>query len=285
MTVTTERELGVCLRSWRERLQPEEIGLGAAGGARRRAPGLRREEVAQLAGLSVDYLARLEQGRAANPSPSVLAPLARALRLSGPERDHLYRVAGQAPPGAGEIDRHITPSVQRILDRLADVPVLVLDARWQVVARSPLAAALLGELEISATARESNIAWRHFTGMESRVRYAAGGRETFEHGIVADLRATRGRHPGDGGLAALIDDLRAASPRFAELWELGEVERHTGGEKWIDHPEVGPIEIACDVLSVRDSELQLVVYTVEPETPSAQALALLGAVGLQRFDA
>ena len=283
MTVTTGDELGACLRSWRERLRPQEIGLGAAGGARRRAPGLRREEVAQLAGLSVDYLARLEQGRAANPSPSVLAPLARALRLSGSERDHLYRLAGQAPPGAGEIDGHVTPGVQRILDRLGDVPVLVLDARWQIVARNPLAAALLGEHEISATARESNVAWRHFTGMETRVRYAAGGRETFEHGVVSDLRDTLGRHPGDSRLAALIDDLRAASPRFAELWALREVERHKGGEKWVDHPEVGPIEITCDVLSVRDSELQLVVYTVEPDSPSAQAMALLGAVGLQRF--
>ncbi|MDO8186062.1 helix-turn-helix transcriptional regulator [Conexibacter sp. JD483] len=279
-----EHELGACLRSWRERLQPEAIGLGAAGGARRRARGLRREEVAQLAGLSVDYLARLEQGRAANPSPSVLAPLARALRLSSTERDHLYRVAGQAPPGAGEIDRHITPGVQRVLDRLADVPVLVLDASWQIVALSPLATALLGELEISATARASNIAWRQFTGMETRVRYEAGGRETFEHGVVADLRATLGRHPDDSRLAALIDDLRAASARFAQLWELGEVERHQGGEKWVDHPEVGPIEIACDVLSVRDSELQLVVYTAAPESDSARALALLGAVGLQRFE-
>lgn len=283
MTVRTHDELGACLRSWRERLQPEQIGLGAAGGARRRAPGLRREEVAQLAGLSVDYLARLEQGRAANPSPSVLAPLARALRLSDAERDHLYRVAGQAPPGAGELDRHITPGVQRILDRLGDVPVLVLDASWQVVARNPLATALLGESEISPTARAGNIAWRHFTGMEGRVRYEAGGRETFEHGIVSDLRATLGDRPGDSRLAALIDDLRAASPRFAELWELREVERHQGGEKWVDHPEVGAIEITCDVLSVRDSDLRLVVYTVAPDSPSARALALLGAVGLQRF--
>ncbi len=283
MTATTDQELGACLRSWRERLRPEEIGLGAAGGARRRAPGLRREEVAGLAGLSVDYLARLEQGRAANPSPSVLAPLARALRLTTAERNHLYRLAGHAPPCPGTVDRHIAPGVQRILDRLADVPVLVLDACWQVVASNPLATALLGELPVSATAREGNIAWRQFTGMESRVRHDAEAHAAFEHEIVSELRESLVCHPRDSRLTALIDDLRATSPRFAALWELREVERRKDGEKWIEHPEVGAIEVTCDVMRVRDSELQLVVYTVEPGSPSAQALALLGAVGLQQF--
>src|SRR3954467_15498764 len=115
-------ELAACLRTWGARLSPADVGLPAGG--RRRAPGLRREEVAQLAGLSVDYLARLEQGRAANPSPSVLAPLARALRLTEAGPAPLYRVAGQAPPLAGHIDRHLTPGVQRVLDRLRDVPVI-----------------------------------------------------------------------------------------------------------------------------------------------------------------
>src|SRR5262249_21311821 len=121
-------ELAVCLRTWRDRLQPGDAG------ARRRAPGLRREEVAARAGLSVDYLARLEQGRADNPSPSVLAPLARALELSEAERDHLYRVAGSAPPRHGTIDRRITAGVQRMLDGLADTPVVVADAAWTIIA-------------------------------------------------------------------------------------------------------------------------------------------------------
>src|SRR3954447_327783 len=153
-------ELAACLRTWRDRLSPADVGLPAGG--RRRAPGLRREELAQLAGLSVDYLARLEQGRASAPSPSVLAPLARALRLSEDERAHLFRVAGHAPPGAGEIDRRITPGVQRVLDRLADVPVLVTDAAWEMIAMNPPAIALLGD-------RHDNVLRRHFSGETSRI--------------------------------------------------------------------------------------------------------------------
>src|SRR4051812_45417648 len=152
--------LAPCRRAGRDRLTPAEVGLPAGG--TRRAPGLRREEVAQLAGLSVDYLARLEQGRATNPSPSVLAPLARALRLSNEERDHLYRVAGQAAPADGSMDRHLTPGVQRMLDRLADVPVMVVDAAWTVVAANALATALVGDMS-GETERERNVAWRHFT--------------------------------------------------------------------------------------------------------------------------
>jgi transcriptional regulator with XRE-family HTH domain len=157
-------ELARCLRTWRDRLTPADVGLPAGG--RRRAPGLRREELARLAGVSLDYLARLEQGRASNPSPSVLAPLARALRLDDAERAHLYRVAGQAPPSAGTIDRHITPGVQRVLDRLADVPVIVFDAAWTVVAANDLGRALVGAEE------GANIARRHFTGAASRVARA-----------------------------------------------------------------------------------------------------------------
>src|SRR3712207_4271248 len=136
-------ELAGCLRSWRERLSPSDAGLRA--GSQRRVAGLRREEVAQLAGVSVDYLSRLEQGRAQSPSPSVLASLARALRLSADERSHLLRLAGHAEPGPGTIDRHITPGVQRMLDRLADLPVMVVDAANELVATNALATALIGD--------------------------------------------------------------------------------------------------------------------------------------------
>src|SRR3954452_14520173 len=181
-------ELAACLRTWRDRLSPADVGLPAGG--RRRAPGLRREELAQLAGLSVDYLARLEQGRASHPSPSVLGALARALRLTREERAHLFRVAGHAEPGAGQIDRHITPGVQRILDRLADVPVMVVDAGWEVVALNPLAAALVGDLS-----DEPNILRRHFTGMPSRLKRSGEAEETSEADSVADLRYAAGRYP------------------------------------------------------------------------------------------
>jgi transcriptional regulator with XRE-family HTH domain len=179
-------ELAACLRTWRDRLQPADVGLPAGGS--RRAPGLRREELAQLAGLSVDYLARLEQGRARHPSPSVLGPLARALRLTDDERAHLFRVAGHAEPDAAGMRRHLTPSVQRVLDRLADVPVMVIDAAWQIVAANPLAAALIGDLS-GGSARERNIAWRTFNGLESRVVRSEKETAGFEAGVVADLHA------------------------------------------------------------------------------------------------
>ena len=275
-----QRELAACLRTWRDRIRPGDAGLPAGG--TRRAPGLRREEVAQLAGLSVDYLARLEQGRARNPSPSVLGPLARALRLSDEERAHLFRVAGHAEPDAGGLRRHITPSVQRVLDRLADVPVLVIDAAWQIVAANPLAAALLGE-HASRPERERNIAWAHFTGADSRVVRTAEEHADFGDQIVADLHETAGRHPDDVPLRTLVEDLRRASPAFAEAWERRPVARHGAARKTIDHPVVGPVTCDCDVLGVGGSDLRLIVYTAAPGSPDAQALALLGAVGLQTF--
>jgi transcriptional regulator with XRE-family HTH domain len=271
-------ELAACLRSWRDRLKPADVGL-PAGGARR-APGLRREELAQLAGLSVDYLSRLEQGRARNPSPSVLAPLARALRLTDDERAHLFRVAGHAEPDGGRVRRHITPSVQRVLDRLRDVPVLVIDAAWQIVASNSLATALLGD-HSALPPRERNVAWSQFNSFESRVVRTAEQRAAFEAGIVADLHAALGRYPEDEPLRSLIEDLRAASPRFAELWEERPVAPHDTARKTLAHPEVGEITLDCDVLTVGGSDLRLIVYTAPPGSPDAQALELLGAVGLQ----
>jgi transcriptional regulator with XRE-family HTH domain len=273
-------ELGACLRTWRDRLQPGDVGLPAGG--TRRAAGLRREEVAHLTGVSVDYLARLEQGRASNPSPSILAPLARALRLSEDERAHLFRVAGHAEPEAGRVRRHLTPGVQRVLDRLGDTPVLVTDAAWEIVASNPLADALLGHVS-SGTRRERNVAWLQFTDAPTRVVRTDEENARFEAGVVADLHETLGRHPDDEPLRALIDDLRQVSPRFAELWEQRPVAQHEAARKTIRHPDIGPITLDCDVLTVGGSDLRLIVYTAPPGSDDARALALLGAVGLQSF--
>jgi transcriptional regulator with XRE-family HTH domain len=273
-------ELGASLRTWRDRLQPIDAGLPAGRG--RRAPGLRREEVAGLAGLSVDYLARLEQGRADRPSPSVLGALARALRLDDGERAHLYRLAGHVPPGDGRIDAHITPGVQRVLDRLVDSPVLVCDAAWNMVATNALWDALMGDIS-HLPARHRNIAWRAFLDDEARVRHDGQERADFECEIVADLREATGRYPHDEALAALITDLRAASPAFAGRWACGAARPHSAARKTIDHPQVGPIELDCDILTVRDSDLRLIVYSAPAGSPAAGALALLGAVGLQSF--
>ncbi len=247
-------------------------------------PGLRREEVSHLAGVSLDYLARLEQGRAGNPSASVLASLARALRLSDEERAHLFRVAGHAEPRTGTINRHIGPGVQRLLDRLGDVPVMVLDASWQVLAANGLASALIGDFS-GASTRERNLAWRHFTDAPGRlVRTEAEQAETGAE-IVADLREALGRYPADDQLGALVDDLRAVSPRFAELWEDHPVARRSSSRKTFSHPELGQITLDCDVLVAQDSDLRLVVYTAASGSRDAQSLALLGAIGLQSFSA
>lgn len=277
-----EDELGASLRTWRDRLQPTDAGLPAARG--RRVPGLRREEVAALAGVTVDYLARLEQGRAERPSPSVLGALARALRLDDRERAHLYRLAGHVAPGAGRIDAHLTPGVQRILDRLTDTPVMVCDAAWNVVARNALATALFGDV-FDPPARENNVAWRQFTDAPSRVRHTPDQGAKFDHDLVADLREATSRYPQDEGLASLVRDLRAASPRFEALWSQGGVRPHASTRKTVEHPEIGDIELDCDVLTVPDSDVRLVVYTAPAGSREAQALALLGAVGLQTFSA
>ncbi len=280
MVVMAHDELATCLRAWRDRLTPAEVGLPAGG--RRRAPGLRREEVAQLAGLSVDYLARLEQGRAANPSPSVLAPLARALRLTDEERAHLHRVAGQADPRPGQMNRHVTPGVQRVLDRLADVPVIVIDAAWTVVAANPLAVALSGD-HSGRPPRERNVIWRHFTDAPTRYVRSAEEDERLESEAIADLREALGRHPDDEPLCALLADLLEI-PRFAQRWnDRAQVAQRNASRKTIDHPEVGLITVDCDVLTVRGSDLRLIVYTVPPGSPDANALALLGTIGLQTF--
>jgi transcriptional regulator with XRE-family HTH domain len=279
---TINEELGACIRSWRDRVLPAEAGLPS--GSARRVPGLRREEVAQLAGVSLDYLARLEQGRAAHPSPSVLASLARALRLSDEERAHLFRLAGLAEPSTGTMNRHIGPGVQRLLDRLGDVPVMVLDASWQVIALNPLAGALIGDLSDAST-RERNIAWRRFTARHTRVVRGDAETAVAEAEIVADLHDALARYPADEALAQLIDDLRSSSPRFAELWEQRPVARRIASRKTFDHPEVGPITLDCDVLVVQESDLRVIVYTAPAGSPDAEALALLGTIGLQSFSA
>jgi transcriptional regulator with XRE-family HTH domain len=258
-------ELAACLRTWRDRTRPHDVGLPSSG--RRRAPGLRRQEVAQLAGVSVDYLSRLEQGRADAPSPSVLAALARTLRLSADERDHLFRLADEAPPRAGAIDRRITPGVRRVLDRLHDVPVAVVDPAWDVIAMNDLARALLGDA--------GNALRRHFAGEAGRVVRTPEQVAQMEVAAVADLHGAAGRYPDDERLQELIAELRATSPRFAELWEQRPVARHSADRKTIDHPEIGRVTVDCDELTVSGSDLRIVVYSAPPGSDDARALALL----------
>jgi transcriptional regulator with XRE-family HTH domain len=271
-------ELGAALRAWRDRLAPAEAGLPSHGP--RRAPGLRREELAMLAGLSADYVTRLEQGRASAPSVQVLTALARALRLSDSEREHLFILAGQPVPGPGVVQAHLTPGLQRLLDQLSGTPVSVYDAGWTLLAWNPLWAALIGD-PAGSRGRDRNVLWRHFTGGPGRVTHTAQDEPRFEASAVADLRAAAARYPRDAGLRRLVADLRAASPRFAQLWDGRAVGPHERDRKTVQHPELGPITVDCDVLTMPAVDLRLVAFTATPGSADADKLRLLAVLGTQ----
>jgi transcriptional regulator with XRE-family HTH domain len=271
-------ELATSLRAWRARVTPDRVDLPVD--RRRRVPGLRRQELATMAGISVEYLVRLEQGRARHPSVQVVESLARALRLTPEELAHLRRLSGHAMTGPGTIDRHLSPAIWRILDRLVDLPVQVVDASWEVLARNRMGAALLGPLA-QTPGRERNIAWRLFNRMPTRfVRTTAETRD-FEAEIVADLRHATSVHPRDDRLADLVSDLRRISPRFEDLWSAGDVHSLTDGTKTVQHPEAGPITLACDVLTSAGSGLRIIVYSADPESVDGQALQFVGVLGDQ----
>ncbi|WP_305786624.1 helix-turn-helix transcriptional regulator [Symbioplanes lichenis] len=269
-------EFGQAVRRWRDRVRPEAAGLPAGG--QRRAAGLRREELAMLAGISVDYVTRLEQGRATGPSVQVVEALARALRLDSAEREHLFRLAGLVAPGRGTIPAHITPGVQRLLDRLDSTPVAVYDAAWTLITANSPWAALMGDFS-GTRGKERNVVWTHFFQPSGRVEPLP----SFEASTVADLRAAAARYPGDTRLAELIAELRAGSPRFRELWEEGAIIPHASERKTVHHPQVGALELDCDVLTVPGSDLRIVAYTAEPGSSACDRLALLSVVGQQNL--
>ncbi|MEU6577470.1 helix-turn-helix transcriptional regulator [Streptomyces sp. NPDC046805] len=271
-------EFGKAVRRWRDRVPPEAAGVSAGG--QRRAAGLRREELAMLAGISVDYVTRLEQGRATNPSAQVVEALARALRLSEEERAHLFRLAGLVSPGPETVPGYITPSVQRLLDRLTGTPVAVFDASWTLLMANAPYAALMGDPS-GRRGHERNGVWRHFLGPGTGARRTPQAQRDHEAALVADLRAAAERYPADRRLQRLIAELRAGSERFAELWEAGAVGRHEASPKTIDHPQIGPVTLDCDVLTVAGSDLRIMVYTAEPGTEDAERLALLTVLGTQ----
>lgn len=274
-------ELGATLRAWRERLRPADVGLPA--GVRRRTPGLRREEVAQLAGMSVDYLTRLEQARGPRPSEAVLAALSRALRLSGGERDHLFHLAGGSPPPPGRLNSSIRPSVLRLMDRFTDLPAMLLDAKGDVLAWNPLAAALHGDFSAWPPGRR-NLIWQRFLGEgPSRVVADDEERDRLDAAVVADLRAAAGRYPDDPGIRRLIADLLAGSPRFERMWRRRQVAIRRADRKRIAHPELGVLELDCDVLLVPDADQVIVVHSAAPGTREAEALALLRVLGVQEL--
>lgn len=273
-------EFGRLVRRWRDRLAPGTVGLPAGG--RRRATGLRREELAGLAGVSADYLTRLEQGRATSPSVQVVESLARALRVTDAERALLYQLAGHATPGLDAVPARITPSVQRLLDRLAGTPVAVLDAAGRLLVANAPYEALMGECS-SWRGIERNAVWRHLIGPGSRTLHTPEEQANFEALLVADLRLTAARYPTDSALRRLVSQLAAQSLRFVELWDSVEhdLRLEPSKRKIVAHPPVGLIALDCDALVVAADDLRIVVYTAEPGTEDAERLALAVVIGTQ----
>ncbi|MDQ1203048.1 transcriptional regulator with XRE-family HTH domain [Rhodococcus sp. SORGH_AS303] len=270
-------ELSTVLRAWRDRTRPEEVGLSAVPG--RRAPGLRREELATLASISVDYIVRLEQGRARHPSAQTVAALARALRLNDEEVDHLYRVAGLASPNGRLVPHHIGPGVRRMVDRLDDVPLAVFTAAWDIVHHNGLWAAISGDPALRHGV-DRNVVWRHFTDDFTGVGYDDRHHEEFGEDLVADLRAAHARYPDDPYLTTLVTRLRARSADFDARWGRATMSVHKASRKVMTTP-VGPIAVDCDVLTAPGSDLRIVVYTTVPGSEDEQRLELLCVVGTQ----
>ncbi|MEU9209783.1 helix-turn-helix transcriptional regulator [Streptomyces sp. NPDC048415] len=268
--------LGATIRAWRERLSPSTVGLPS--GRTRRASGLRREELAERAGVSVDYVVRLEQGRATAPSAQVVASLTRALRLTTPERDHLYRMAGLVSPNDDPIPDRIPPGVHRVLNRLGDVAVAVFAADWQMIWWNPGWAALLGDPSTSPPELR-NFARERFPIGSDDVRIASWpvfveNSDGSDLAIVSDLRRATGRFPHDARLAELIQVLTAGNPTFARLWASGTVAAHREDRKTIEHPKVGLVEVDCDVLTDGDSDLKIVILTALPGSADEAKLRL-----------
>lgn len=282
-----DETLATALRRWRDRLSPLDVGLPVRGA--RRAAGLRREELADLAGLSVDYVVRLEQGRATSPSAQVVGTLGRALQLDRTERDHLFRLAGLLPPADGLVSTHVPPGIARMVARLAELPQAVFTADWTLLSWTPMWAALLGDpLRLVGNGR--NLV-RAVFAPDDPAAGASGGSdglaawpvrhetpaevEEFRRALVSDLRSASVTYPRDPGLSRLVTDLRSSSADFARLWETGALGVHESTRKTVAHPVLGEVEIDCDVLTAPGSGVRLVVYSAATSSPAAAALEFL----------
>ncbi|RSM88460.1 XRE family transcriptional regulator [Kibdelosporangium aridum] len=279
-----KQELGAFLRSRRERLRPEDVGLPS--GPRRRTPGLRREEVAVLAHISTEYYVRLEQGRAPRPSGEVLAGIAGALRLTDAESDHLHVLAGTAPSRTGLHRRDVRPSILALLERLPQTAAFVISAAFEVLAWNDLAAALMEDFA-ELTSQDRNLARRAFLGQAraDATLYGVSDVAEFRCHVVMELRSTLARYPTDPAVTDLVDELRDASPEFARLWERHDVQAASMLTKTFRHPVVGEITVDCDSLALTDRDQHLVLYSAPPGSRGAEALAFLNVLGAESVNA
>ncbi|MFG3341034.1 helix-turn-helix domain-containing protein [Glycomyces sp. NPDC048151] len=270
-------ELAAFLHSRRDRLKPADVGL--AGGPRRRVPGLRREEVAFLANASIDYYIELERGRGVQPSAQMLLALARALRLTGDERDHLFHLAGHPTPPPREPSRGTDPSLLALLDRLDGTPARIMTDLLQPLAQNRLAAKLLGEIDpIGEPAYASSMVYRWFTDPSVRSHYPAEDHARHAQSFVADMRAVAARRAlagGDAEAEKLVADLLDRSEAFARLWAERDVAVRRFHRKRFVHPATGVIELDCHHLFTEDGTQRLLWLAPVEGTSAAAQLAKL----------
>ncbi|MFS8097157.1 helix-turn-helix transcriptional regulator [Lentzea alba] len=273
-------ELAAFLRRRREELRPEDVGLPV--GARRRAPGLRREEVASLAAMSTDYYTRLEQQRGPQPSEQMLAALARALRLSDDERDYLFLVAGRNAPSPQVTGTHVAPALQRVLDRLNDTPALILSNLGEILVQNRFAEALYGDSSRFTGLARSGI-YRWFLDPDERLIYPEHDRDRQSRAQVANLRAAYAAMGPRSRAGELVRVLKKESAEFAEIWERHEVAKRFEDHKVLVHPQLGEIEVDCQALFTEDQSQMLLVLTAPPRTEAFDKLQLLGVLGTEKF--
>lgn len=275
-----EREqLADFLRRRREAIRPAEVGI--ADGPRRRTRGLRREEVAMLAGMSVDYVVRLEQGRSSQPSAQLLVALARALRLTDDERDHLFHLAGHRPPPADGTARLARAGLVRMLDLLGDTPAAVMSDLGQMLAQNRASLLLMSDHTGFRGDRRFAI-HRWFTEPEARAVCPPEDRELNSRRLVADLRAAAGRRAGDPAVAGLVERLEAASAEFRALWAEHEVAVRRADRKTLLHPRVGRLLLDCETLVTPDQGQQLLVLT-PADAETRERMELLRVLGSEEF--
>ncbi|MFJ5279283.1 helix-turn-helix transcriptional regulator [Streptomyces parvulus] len=272
-------ELGAFLRSRRERIRPADVGLPS--GPRRRVPGLRREEVAQLAGASVDYYNELERGAGSQPSEQMIAALARALRLSADERDYLYRLADRPVPVQGGAASHVHPGMLDLLGRMTSTPAQVITDLHVTLVQNPLAVALLGN-QSGLRGPRASFVHRWFTEPAAREAYPEADHAAQSRAFVADLRAAAARRDArDPEAGTMIRTLLGLSPEFAALWADHDVAFRRDDRKRLNHPALGLIEVNCLNLFSEDGRQRLLWFTPAVGTESAGLLELLSVVGTQ----
>ncbi|MFC4036119.1 helix-turn-helix transcriptional regulator [Streptomyces polygonati] len=268
--------LAAFLRTRRDSLQPEDVGLPR--GRRRRAVGLRREEVAALSDVSADYYSRLEQERGPHPSEQILSSIARGLRLSVEERDHLFQLGGYAVPRQGRRSDRVDPGIMRILDRLADTPAQVVSLLGETLGQTGPAVALVGD-DSGHTGLARSLHHRWFTDPGTRMIYPEDDHPMHSRLLASHLHATYARDGVGSRAAMIVDALLTASPEFAALWREHPVLGAYCAPKRIVHPALGLLELHCQTLVDPGRSQALQVYTAAPGTESHEKLRQLSVGG------